>query len=244
MTPTDDNLGRAYSKQRKPDPRIAALLNRRIGKAQRILNIGAGTGSYEPAGKSVVAVEPSKIMIAQRPAGSAPVVQAVAEQLPFPDRSFDLAMALLSVHHWTDWRRGIKEAMRVADGRLVIFTWIGFPSRFWLTHYLPEIEELDEKLFPTINQFSSELGPTKVDTVPVPHDCRDGFLCAYWRRPAAYLDAAIRSGISIFAKLPTAEKSLQRLENDLSTGEWNARFGDLLQHDSHDYGYRIISCGM
>jgi SAM-dependent methyltransferase len=183
-------------------------------------------------------------MISQRPPGSAPVVQAVAEQLPFHDGSFELAMALLSIHHWSDWRRGLQEAMRVSGGRFVTLTWIGFPQGFWLTHYLPEIEELDTTLFPTIDQLGNELGPITVENVPIPHDCRDGFLCAYWRCPAAYLDPAVRGGISIFAKIPTAEKSLQRLEHDLSTGEWDARFGDLKHHDSHDYGYRIVSCGM
>ena len=180
-----DNLGKTYLTTRRPDPRVRELLNRRIGASTRVLNIGAGAGSYEPPDRFVVAVDPSQTMLNQRPRDSAPAVRAVAERLPFLSASFDLSLAILSIHHWVDWRRGVSEALRVSDGRFLTLTWIGFPDGFWLTDYFPEIEPLDAALFPSLEDLEQELGPIEVDPVSIPHDCTDGFLCAYWRRPCS-----------------------------------------------------------
>ena len=236
-----DEIGGSYRRTRQPDPRIADLIDVQVGAADTILNIGAGAGSYEPRGRTVIAAEPSSVMLGQRPPGSAPAVQAIAEALPFGDRSFDLSMTILSIHHWSDWRRGVGEAMRVSDGRFLILTWTGFPRGFWLMDYFPEIEELDLSQFPTVSDLEHELGTCSPVTVPVPHDCRDGFLCAYWRRPDAYLDPLVRAGMSTFSKLANMDSGLERLADDLSCGRWDALYGHLRFHGSYDYGYRILS---
>ncbi|MDX1732804.1 MAG: class I SAM-dependent methyltransferase [Halioglobus sp.] len=236
-----DTIGRGYAGRRRPDARIAAALHAYLRGNQRILNIGAGTGSYEPAWPGVVAVEPSRTMIGQRPAGAAPVVQGVAESLPFADDSFDLAMGVLTLHHWSDWRQGLREALRVAGGRVVLLTWFDFTTPFWLCDYFPQIHELDRPLFPGAGDLADTLGEIEVQTVPVPHDCSDGFLCAYWRRPQAYLDPAVRASISTFARIPDPEGALQRLRHDLDSGDWDRRYGDLRALGECDYGYRIVS---
>ncbi len=244
MTAVYDQIGKGYVGARVPDSRIAALLHRRLRNAARLLNIGAGTGSYEPRDQSVIAVEPSAVMLAQRPPGSHPAVQAVAERLPFADDSFDAAMAVLSIHHWSDWRAGIREALRVARGRLALLTWTGFPTPFWLLDYFPEIAELDRHIFPTVSELEAEMGPLRIDTVDIPYDCRDGFLCAYWRRPQAYLEFSVRNSISSFAKIRRQGERLTRLRADLENGQWDERYGHLHGFQSMDYGYRIVSCGL
>lgn len=241
MTAFYDDIGRSYSVRRVPDPRIAALLHARLPVQGAVLNIGAGTGNYEPRRQALVALEPSAVMIAQRADDAAPAVQGIAEALPFRDDCFAAAMAVLSLHHWSDWRAGIREALRVARGRLVLLTWTGFSEPFWLLDYFPEIEDLDRPIFPSVDRLAEEMGPLNVDTVVIPHDCSDGFLCAYWRRPRAYLDPLVRAGISSFAKLADIDARLQRLRDDLDSGHWEARHGHLLSRDDMDYGYRVIS---
>ena len=170
-----DAIGTGYSRYRLPDARIAAHLSAAFGDAESVLNVGAGTGSYEPTGRRVVAVEPSATMIAQRPAGSAPVVQASAESLPFADGEFDAAMAVLTVHHWSDWRRGLAEMTRVARS-VVLLTWDPAHEGFWLTQdYVPGILALDQRIFPPLDALASALGGADVRPVPIPHDCTDGF---------------------------------------------------------------------
>jgi len=105
-----DKIGCNYTGMRSADPRISRAIRSQFGAASAVLNIGAGSGSYEPDDLHVIAVEPSSVMISQRPNGSAPVVQAVAEQLPFADNSFDLSLGVLTLHHWSDWERGLAEA--------------------------------------------------------------------------------------------------------------------------------------
>lgn len=203
--------------------------------------IGAGAGSYEPSDRSVVAVEPSLTMIRQRRRGSARVVQASALELPFRDAAFAAALAILTVHHWPDRARGLAELGRVARGRAVIVTWDPATSGFWLVEeYFPEIVELDRPIFPTLEQLGRALGPIEVRTLPIPHDCVDGFLGAYWRRPRAYLDARVRSAISTFSKLRALEPGLTRLRRDLEDGAWERRHGDLLGRAELDLGYRLV----
>jgi SAM-dependent methyltransferase len=137
-------------------------------------------------------------MIAQRSGRGPAVVQGCAEFLPFKDGVFDLATAILTIHHWQDIEGGLREALRVANGRLLLLTWIGFGEDFWLLDYLAEIREIDEPLFPSIDELREIVGPVRVIPVPIPHDCTDGFLCAYWRRPHCYLDERVRSAISTF----------------------------------------------
>jgi SAM-dependent methyltransferase len=236
-----DQIGRTYTSTRRPDPRIASSIVRALGDSELVVNVGAGAGSYEPPDGVVVAVEPSWQMIRQR--RDARTVRAAAEALPFGCAAFDAAMAVLTVHHWTDWRRGVDEMRRVA-GRLVFFTIdpADFP-RFWLTDaYFPEIVDLDRQRCPTITEFVRHLGNCKVDHVPIPHDCVDGFLAAFWRRPEAYLDPTVRAGISGFAMLDEAvvARGVARLRADLESGAWDERFGHVRALDSLDVCYRLV----
>jgi SAM-dependent methyltransferase len=206
-----------------------------------VLNVGAGTGSYEPADRQLTALEPSREMIRQRPAAAAPAIQGRAETLPFPNRSFDAAMAVLTVHHWTDKGRGLREMRRVSKGPVVLLTFDPAYRDNWLLDYFPGLAALDDEQMPQLSEYARHLGPVEVCLVPVPHDCSDGFLYAYWRRPAAYLDPRIRSGMSSFWALGAVDQGLARLAADLSSGEWERRYGALLQRDAIDAGYRLVA---
>jgi SAM-dependent methyltransferase len=206
-----------------------------------VLNVGAGAGSYEPADRQLTALEPSREMIRQRPAAAAPAIQGEAEALPFPDRSFDAVMAVLTVHHWTDKGRGLREMRRVSDGPVVLLTFDPAHRDNWLLDYFPGLAALDDAQMPTLSAYARHLGAVDVCPVPVPHDCSDGFLYAYWRRPAAYLDPRIRSGMSSFWALGTVDHGLERLAADLSSGEWERRYGALLERDEIDAGYRLVT---
>ena len=242
MTAHYGTIGLTYSDLRKPDPRIAAEVEAALGSAETVLNVGAGTGSYEPATRQVTAVEPSIEMIRKRGRSSAEVVQASAESLPFDDDSFDAAMAVLTVHHWHDKEVGLREVRRVTRGPIVLLTFD--PSvRPWLTDYLPELATLDEARFPPMSDYARWLGGSvRVEPVLISHDCSDGFLYAYWRRPSAYLDAHVRSGSSSFWAI-NAEQGLGELRRDLQTGEWERRYAALLELDAYDAGYRLVVAG-
>lgn len=241
-----DSIGLTYAEYRRPDPRIAAAIRSAIGDVKTVINVGAGTGSYEPDDLAVVAVEPSSEMCSQRPMGKAEVIRATAEQLPFRDASFDAALAVLTLHHWVDVRTGLREMLRVARERVVLFTWDPSHPGFWLVRdYMPEILETDRKLFPSTDELREHLGPIEIRTVAVPHNCVDGFLGAYWRRPQAYLDADIRRAISTFSRVD-AIRALARLRSDLDDGTWTLTNGDLLSLQELDLGYRLIiarTCG-
>jgi SAM-dependent methyltransferase len=239
MSAKYDVIGVNYAELRRPDPRIAKAIADALGPARTVVNVGAGAGSYEPTDREVIAVEPSVEMIRKRPTGAAPAVRASAEHLPFGDRSFDAAMAVLTVHHWPDKGAGLREMRRVTRERVVLLTFDP-ASRPWLTDYLPELAALDEAQMPAIADYERWLGPVDVTPVPVPHDCIDGFLYAYWRRPAAYLDPFIRSGSSSFWALGDVEEGLQRLKRDLESGAWERRYADLLARDEYDAGYRLV----
>jgi SAM-dependent methyltransferase len=234
-----DEIGRNYAQYRKADPRIAAAIIAALGDARSVLNLGAGAGSYEPRDRRVIAVEPSARMIAQRPEGSAAVLRASAMALPFRDDAFDAAMAILTLHHWPDRDVGLAEMKRVARRRCVILTWESPETDFWLTaDYLPHFLEADRRLLPS--WFRTGREPVEVSPVLVPGDCTDGFLCAYWRRPEAYLDPNIRGAISTFKRVGDFEQGLARLRDDLASGTWHRRYGHLLGETELDLGYRLI----
>ena len=236
-----DIIGRAYTRRRRTDPRIAGVIDSALGEARSVVNVGAGAGSYEPPGRAVVAVEPSLVMIAQRPSGAAPVVRASAERLPFADGSFDAAMAVLTVHHWPDVRAGLQEMRRVARDRVVILTWDTAHPGFWLVRdYFPDMLEHDRRILPTLAEFEAVLGRVSVSAVPVPHDCVDGFLGAYWRRPEAYLDEEVRACISTFARLRDLGPRIERLRRDVEGGRWRAENAALLGLKELDVGYRLV----
>ncbi|WP_437507588.1 class I SAM-dependent methyltransferase [Sorangium sp. So ce1099] len=235
-----DQIGRNYNRYRVPDPRIAACIHRGLGRAATVVNVGAGAGSYEPTDRRVVAVEPSATMIAQRRTPGIEVVQAGAESLPFPDAAFDAAMAILTVHHWADWRQGFREMRRVAR-RIVVLTWDPASEGFWLTQdYFPELLTIDRPLFPALEALCAALGDARVEPVMVPSNCTDGFLGAYWSRPHAYLDAGVRGAISSFSRLSDVDSGLRRLATDLDGGHWHRRHGHLMDRDSLDLGYRLV----
>jgi len=248
--PIYDEIGRGYSVTRRDDLRIAAAIRRALGDARRVVNVGAGTGSYEPPGLAVVAVEPSLEMIRQRRPGAAPALRAVAEALPFRGGAFDAALAVLTMHHWTDRAAGLRELRRVAP-RVVIVTWDpaassadpSSPGSFWLTaHYLPEIEAFDVPRFPSMAELRGHLGEVSIEPLPIPADCADGFLGAFWARPEAYLEPAVRRGISGFGQLPAdvVERGVARLAEDLRSGAWEARFGQVRRASAMDLGYRLV----
>jgi SAM-dependent methyltransferase len=240
-----DQTGITYSQTRRPDSRIAAAIDRALVDVVSVANIGAGTGSYEPA-QTIAAVEPSRVMIRQRPTGTAPAVQATAEALPLQTGAVEAALAVLTVHHWTDLAAGVTEMLRVARRRVIILTWDHkLIQNFWLLRdYVPAAAETDARLAVPIDDLVSLLGRDTVSvvTVPVPHDCVDGFGGAYWRRPHAYLDDTIQRGMSLFTMTPKNEvqEGLTRLKDDLSTGEWQRRHADLLQKSELDLGYRLL----
>ena len=183
-----DSIGVGYSTGRRPDPRVADVILKAIGDSGSIVNVGAGSGSYEPDNRHVVSVEPSLTMIRQRPKPSSRLVQAKAERLPFQDDAFDCALAVLTIHHWSPVRQGLAELRRVAR-KTVILTWDQeIWQKFWLFDYCPDLRRQDDLRAVPIATITEALGSCTVTTVPVPHDCVDGFQAAFWRRPTAYLD--------------------------------------------------------
>jgi SAM-dependent methyltransferase len=242
-SPLYDAIGIGYGTVRRTDPRIERRIHQGLAESRRVLNVGAGTGSYEPPGPGVVAVEPSMGMIAQRPSGSAPAVRAVADRLPFPDRTFDGAMAVLTVHHWTDPLAGLTELRRVTRGPVVVFTFDKHVhSQQWLVEdYLPAMTDLDPE-HPSPAAIAEALGGGAVEAVLVPHDCLDGFCHAWWRRPEAYLDPSVRAGISGIARLPTdtVARAMAQLADDLASGRWHRTHQDLLSQKEIDAGYRLV----
>jgi SAM-dependent methyltransferase len=241
-----DSIGRNYAALRRPDPRIAEAIHAALGDAASVVNVGAGTGSYEPVDRTVLAVEPSEVMIRQRPAEAAPCLQGSAEALPLETGSVDAAMGVLTVHHWKDVALGLSEMARVARKRVVLLTWVPDSAPFWLTEdYFPEITARDRRVFPRtpvlIEMLERIVGHVTIEPVPIPHDCTDGFLCAYWRRPEAYLSAEVRSAISSFSAF-AFEPGLGRLRDDLGSGRWTERHGQLLDREAMDLGYRIVRC--
>lgn len=237
-----DTIGFNYAELRRPDPRIAKIIAAALGPAKTVLNVGAGTGSYEPTDRAITAVEPSREMILKRPPGAAKAIQASAGDLPFDDGSFDAAMAILTIHHWPDKEAGLREMRRVTRGPIVLLTFDP-AHRPWLTDYIPALAALDEAHMPRMSDYEKWLGAVKINPVFVPHDCSDGFLYAYWRRPAAYLDEKIRSGSSSFWAIGDSAEGLARLRRDLETGAWARRHTELLTREEYDAGYRLVVAG-
>jgi SAM-dependent methyltransferase len=242
-----DRIGTTYTRTRRTEPRIAARLHAALGDARRVVNVGAGTGNYEPTDREVIAVEPSPTMFAQRAPGTAPVVQAVAEALPFPDASFDASLAIFTVHHWPEPERGLEELRRVARRQVFLSFDSGFEKDLWLvTDYFPEIDALDTSSDAhSSNGIARVLDVQSIEPLPVPADCIDGFAACYWNRPEAYVDPDVQAGISCLALLDpdVLTRGTERLRADLASGAWDARHGYLRTQTEFDVGYRIIVAG-
>jgi SAM-dependent methyltransferase len=241
-----ERIGHGYAAVRREDPRIAAIIHAALGDARTVVNVGAGAGSYEPRNRHVIAVEPSDVMASQRPSDLAPAIRATAAALPLRDGDVDAAMAILTVHHWdAEQERGVRELRRVARGPVVILTFDAeVCSRMWLVaDYLPEVGELDRRIFPTIGQLTDWLGSdTTVATIEVPADTPDWTFAAFWAHPERVLDPAARAATSGFARTDPAvvELVVSRLCADLASGAWDVRHGDLRQLDAYDAGLRLV----
>lgn len=242
-----DKQGLGYSRFRGTDPKIAARLWARLEGCRRILNIGAGTGNYEPPDRAtrVIAVEPSEVMIRQRPIGAAPCVRALAERLPFPEAAFDGAYGVLTMHHWSNLEAGLAELRRTVRGPIVFLTWDPEArDDFWLTRdYIPEVRAFDLARFPKRARVEAALGgiPLEAETVPIPRNCADGFKASYWARPEAYLDAGVRRSISGISQIEPAavDRGISKLAADLASGEWHRRNAHLDALDEADLCYRL-----
>ena len=241
-----DRISTGYAEARRADPRLARRLHDALGDADTVLNVGAGSGNYEPTDRSVVAVEPSRAMIGQRPVGSASVVRSVAEHLPFADASFDAVMATLTVHHWPDVGAGLREMHRVAP-RQVIF---GFDAaqadRMWLLDYFGAgLDAASERNAPSASDVARHLDVLEVQVVLVPADCSDGFGHAYWARPEAYLDTAVQESISLIAQMTPGARAAAtaHLARDLESGAWDDAHGHLRAMRETDCGYRLVVAG-
>lgn len=241
-----DQIGRSYARTRREDPRIARAVHACLGAARTVVNVGAGTGSYEPRDRHVVAVEPSSEMIAQRPTHGAPVLRGIAEALPFAPGSFDAAMAILTVHHWSDPSAGVAELRRVADRQVVLYFEPLRDRAFWGLDYFPEALDLDTERDPPGEELLRSLLDVQViHRVLLPHDCVDGFGTAYWARPEALLDPEVQAGMSWLALLPEATRrsGVERLRDDLRSGAWDSRHGHLRAQAEFDGGFRIAVAG-
>ena len=236
-----DQIGHGYAQQRKTDPRIYSLIRNSLQGCASVINVGAGTGSYEPWDLPVIAVEPSLQMIEQR-AERVNVVQAVADALPFPDAAADAVMAILTIHHWGDRKKGLEECARVARKQVTLLTWDPASEGFWLVQqYFPDIIALDRTIFPTMDEIRSVFGKVTVLPVPIPADCEDGMLGAYWQRPAEYLKASARSGMSSFSRIQDVATPIAELRRDIESGTWPQRHANLLEQGTLDIGYRLVT---
>lgn len=240
--PLYEDLGRSYAATRTQDPRIATQIWAALEAGHSLLNVGAGTGSYEPTDRTVVALEPSRTMVAQRRQRSSLVVRGFAEQLPFPDHVFDAALAVFTVHHWTNREAGLRELCRVARLQVVLFFEPLEVHRFWTLEYFEDAKQLpSERNAPREALLRAHLPVREVQVVPVPHDCLDGFGAAFWARPERYLDPTVQAGMSWIALLPpeARQRATTRLADDLKSGEWDRKHGHLRNQDSWDAGYRL-----
>lgn len=242
--PVYDQIGIGYSAIRRPEPRIATRIEAALGDAESVLNVGAGGGSYEPAGRNVTAVEPSQTMIAQRPPGSAPVVQGFAEDLPFGDDSFDAVMAMITVHHWRDLAGGLAEMERVARRRVIVLTFDPASAKdLWLGNYFPAALKYHAVTMPPIDELTTMLPGASVEPVPIPSNCADGFFLGIWDRPEMHLDPEVRRASSVWHAMSDdeVERGLTKLAADLESGRWDEHNGRLREAAELDVGLRLVT---
>jgi SAM-dependent methyltransferase len=245
-SPVYDTIGRGYVAHRRADPRWESIIHAHLGAARLVVNVGAGSGSYEPSDMQVLAIEPSGVMVSQRGPKTSPVVRATASALPLPSNCADVAMAILTVHHWDNWAAGLDELCRVARRRLVLGIDFDVHGSFWLLEdYLPEVGVTTRAIAPGADAIAAAIGATSVVPLLVPIDMEDGVLGAYWRRPEAYLEEAVRATCSGLALADPAviERGVAALAADLERGLWHERHADLFERDTLDLGYRLLISG-
>lgn len=237
-------IGANYSRFRQPDPRIAGYINEALGTALRVIDVGAGAGSYEPLNREVVAVEPSRSMRSQRPPHLPKAIDAVAEDLPFPDQGFDAGMAIFTVHQWSDLASGLRELRRVTCGPIVILTCDPAEvQRFWLHDYAPMVLATEARRYPEIQTITAHLGgAVDVTDVPIPLDCKDGFNEAYYGRPERLLEEGARQACSAwsFVDRQTSDRYVDHLRDDLRSGRWDRKYGDLRTRPAFNGSLRLI----
>jgi hypothetical protein len=241
--PAYDRIGVDYGDIRRADPRFEAAIHAALGDARTVLNVGAGTGSYEPRDREVIAVEPSPVMIAQRPPDAAPAIEGVAERLPLADKSVDATMGVFTMQHWNDVGAGLAEVVRVTRDRVAMLTLdLDVAARMWLlSEYAPELDARNREMFPSLEELGEMLPGLETTTVPVPADCADGFCLALWSRPESHLDPAVRRGSSTWHLLPeeVVNRTVRALRADLESGAWDRRHGHLRELDELDVGLRL-----
>jgi SAM-dependent methyltransferase len=238
-----DSHGVGYARQRRADPRFAERIAAALGDARTVLNVGAGAGSYEPRDRWLLAVEPSATMRAQRPADAAPCLAGAAESLPLDDDSVDAAMACVTIHHWADRAAGLAELRRVARGPVVIFTFELADLIAWQRDYFAAAVALEQPRFGTVEELAAELGgKVRIERMPTPADCTDGFFEAFWNRPEPLLDPTVRASQSIWELLePGVEEQIfERLGTDLASGKWDADHGALREMPSYEGSLRLV----
>jgi SAM-dependent methyltransferase len=242
-----DRIGGGYALTRREDPRFVERIHAALGDAISVVNVGAGAGSYEPRDRVVIAIEPSDVMAAQRPRELAPAIRAGAGALPLRDNSIDAAMAVLTIHHWDeDQERGVREMRRVARDAVVVLTYDPLISgTMWLmADYLPEVAELDRRIFPSPDRLADWLGgSTHIEPVPISHDTQDWMLGSFWAHPERVLDDRARNATSGFARMDPAvvERVVAAIGKDLTSGLWDERHGHLRQRDTYDVGLRLLT---
>src|ERR1700688_2039741 len=239
-----ERRGQGYARVRRTDPRIAALVHTALGSARTVLNVGAGAGSYEPTDRHVVALEPSAAMRAQRLVKAVAVLNGVAEHLPFDDKAFDASMATLTVHQWPEVEVGLREMLRVTRGPVVVLTFDGDAlDRFWLNDYVPELIEAERRRYPALNAISEALGGgAMISSVSVASDCLDRFTEAFFARPEAFLDTAVRRSQSAwgFVENGVEARFVAQLRHDLDSGAWDERYGALRRQQTFEGALRLI----
>jgi SAM-dependent methyltransferase len=241
-----DRIGKGYADTRREDPRIAELIEGALGQARSVINVGAGAGSYEPRDRYVIAVEPSDLMASQRPSNLVPALRGGASPLPLRDQSVDAAMAILAIHHWDDTQaHGVSELSRVARGPVVILTYDATVStQMWLfSDYLPEVAELDRRIFPPLDRIAEWLGrEINVETVPISRQTPDWNLGSFWAHPERVLEPGARQATSGFARMEplVVERVVRAVQSDLDDGTWDARHGCLRDLDEYDAGLRLV----
>lgn len=236
--------GRGYSQQRRADPRIAAFVTQELGNARTVLNVGAGAGSYEPEDRYVLAIEPSAAMRAQRPAHLAPAIHGIAEDLPLDDQSVDASMALVTVHQWSNLRKGLSELCRVTRGPILILTFDREAlDRYWLADYVPELIAVEYRRYPPLKKIRVGLrGTVHVHKVPIPIDCVDGFTEAYYARPEQFLSPTVRKAQSAwgFVDEEVEKRFASTLAKDLQSGTWDERYGQWRNKPFYEGSLRLI----